>query len=74
MSCIKEANTVVNADEGVANMNNEKLKFKPYPKPYLFNVEEGVRVYSCELIVLLPGKIAGMLVCYQVVTKSEVFF
>ena len=41
MSWIKEANTIVNAAERVVSVDSEKLKFKPYPEPAPFFVEEG---------------------------------
>ena len=56
MSWIKETNAMVKATEGVRSMDNKVIKYKPYPKPSLFIVEEGIRVYSRELMVLPPGK------------------
>ena len=45
----------------------------PYPKPTLFLVKEGVRVYSHELMVLLLGKNVGVPVHHNVVTRNEVY-
>ena len=55
-------------------MDGEVIKYKPYPEPALFIMEEGVRVYSCELMVLPPRKNVGVLVRHNVVTGNEVFF
>ena len=52
----------------------KNLKSKPYPEPALFVAEEGVRVYSIELIVLTPRKSMGIPVGHQAVTGNEVFF
>ena len=41
MSWIKETNAMVKATEGVLSMDGEVIKYKPYPKPALFIVEEG---------------------------------
>ena len=57
MSWIKETNAMVKATRGVVSMDGKVIKYKPYPEPALFIVEEGVRVYSRELMVLPPGKI-----------------
>ena len=73
MSWIKEADTIVNAAMGVVYVDGEKFKFKPYPEPALFIVEEGVRVYNCELIVLPPRKTVGVPVYHQAVTGNEVY-
>ena len=62
------------ATEGVVSIDSEVIKYKPYPEPALFIVEEGVRVYSCGLMVLSPGKNLGVLVCHNVVTGNEVYF
>ena len=74
MSWIKEANAIVKATEGVVSVDGETIKYKPYPEPALFIVEEGLRVYSCELMVLSPGKNVGVPVCHNVVTRNEVYF
>ena len=60
--------------EGVVSVDGEKHKLKPYPGPVLFIVEEGVRVYSHELIVLPPGKSVGLQVNHQAVTGNEEYF
>ena len=44
MSWIKEINTIVKATEGVVSVDGENIKYKPYPEPALFVVEEEVRV------------------------------
>ena len=44
MSWIKETNTIVKATEGVVNMDGEIIKYKPYPEPALFVLEEGVKI------------------------------
>ena len=41
MSWIKETNALVKATEGVVSMDGEVIKYKPYPEPALFIVEEG---------------------------------
>ena len=64
----------MHAAEGVVSIDGEKLKIKLYPEPALFVAEEGVRVYSRELIVLPPGKSMGVPVRHQAVTKNEVYF
>ena len=74
MSYIKETNTMVKANEGVVSMDGEVIKYKPYPEPALFIVEEGVRVYSRELMVLPPGKDVGVPVRHNVVTGNKVYF
>ena len=74
MSWIKETNTMVKATEGLVSIDGEVIKYKPYPEPALFIVEEGVRVYSCELMVLSPGKNVGVPVRHNVVTGNEVYF
>ena len=57
VSQIKEASAVVNATEGVMNVDGKKIKLKPYPEKALFVAEEGGRVYRLELNMLHTGKV-----------------
>ena len=41
MSWTKEDNIRVDATKMVVSVDAERLKFKPYPEPVLFIVEEG---------------------------------
>ena len=50
MSWINEANAIVNATEGVVSEDSEKLKFKPYPEPASFIVEEGEELTVMNLL------------------------
>ena len=74
MSWIKETQRNMEATEGVVSMDGEVIKYKPYPEPALFIIEEGVRVYSRELMVLPPGKNVGVPVHHNIVTGNEVYF
>ena len=69
-----DTNTIVKVIDIVVSVNGKSIKYKPYPEPALFIVEEAVRVYSCELMVLLPGKNVGVPVRHNVVTGNEVYF
>ena len=51
---------MVKATEGVVSMDGEAIRYKLYQEPALFIVEEGVRVYSRELMLLLPGNNVGV--------------
>ena len=46
MNWIKETNTKVKTTEGVVSMDEEAIKYKSYPEPASFIVEEGVRVLA----------------------------
>ena len=62
------------ATKGVVSVDGENIKYKPYPEPALFVVEEGLRVYSHKLMILPPRKNVGVPVCHNVVTGNEVYF
>ena len=73
MSWVKETNPIFKATEGGVSVNGKNVKYKPYPDLALFIVEEGVRVYSCELMVLPPRNNVGVPVHHQEVTRNKVY-
>ena len=56
LSWIKETNAIVKATEGVVSVDGENINYKPYLEPVLFFIENGVRVYSRELMKLSPRR------------------